>query len=216
MWSCRRSTPPSNWAERKGAAMSVLMRTVLAVAALAVYAYLGFRKALRIRQRLRSPERKILRFELTRLELDCIVLEFFLLSGLCPMWFSQFPGTMPGISLAVMVLISITLVISVAVDWCRLCLAWQLQGKGKPPPGPFLAKQATNMLMIHGAMAIVWGVIQVLEPSRADAGIRLGIAAMALIAIRVAAEGIRYLKEKKRSPVGNTGGETGRKDNGRE
>ncbi len=175
--------------------MSETARTIIALSGLTVYTGLILLKAVRIRQSLRSPDIRILRFDLLRLGLDCLLFVSFFLTGLCPAWFDLFSPTPLGICTGCIALICFTLLVSVAVDWF-----WGFQGSEDRRPSftAFLYHQLRSILQIVCAMALVWIVFLVFEKTEVRIWIRIAAAALALFIYSLVPRLIRKHKRKNR------------------
>ncbi len=173
--------------------MSETARTIIALSGLAVYAGLILLKAVRIRQSVQSRDARILRFEMLRLGLDCLLFVSFFLTGLCPAWFDLFSPTPLGICTGYIALICFTLLASVAVDWF-----WGFQGSEdrRPSFAAFLCHQLRSILRITCAMVLVWIVFLGFEKSEVRIWIRIAAAALALFIYSLVPRLIRKYKRK--------------------
>ena len=172
--------------------MNEWIRTELALAALAAYMVFIVLKVQDIRKARQSPEVKILRFEFFRLGLDCGFLLFFLLSSLCPRWFGLFDDTALGYCTGCIILISVTLLISVFVDWFPYR---RRSADGKPSFSRFLLRQMINVCRIGFAMTLVWVVFLLTEPTKISLAVRIGISALVLLLLR---EGLLLARKRKK------------------
>lgn len=176
--------------------MSEWQRTMLGMAATMVYMMLIGMKYVD-RNKLAEAEkegsiskeqseeaRQSLRFDMIRLFADCTVLVWFLMVPLCPAWFGLFPGTASGFCAACLVLVSLTLVISVFVDWIPVRRSCRRAGEKVPPFGTFLLRQFFRVLRIECALALVWGVFRILEPTQVGTFVKVGVSALALLLFR--------------------------------
>lgn len=176
--------------------MSEWQRTMLGIAALMVYMMLIGMKYVD-RNKLAEAEkegsvskeqseeaRRSLRFDMIRLFTDCTLLVWFLMVPLCPAWFGLFPGTASGFCAACLVLVFLTLIVSVFVDWIPVRRSCRRAGKKVPPFGTFLLRQFFRVLRIGCALAFVWGVFRILEPVHVGTFVKLGASALALLLFR--------------------------------
>ncbi len=175
--------------------MSESARTIIALSGLAIYAGLILLKALQIRQSIQSRDARILRFEMLRLGLDCLLFVSFFLTGLCLAWFDLFSPTPLGVCTGCIALICFTLLISLAVDWF-----WGFQGSEDRRPSftTFLYHQLRSILQIVCAMALVWIVFLVFEKTEVRIWIRIAAAALALFMYSLVPRLIRKHKRKNR------------------
>ena len=175
--------------------MTETVRTVIALSGLAVYAGLILLKAVRIRQSLRSPEARILRFELLRLGADCLLFVSFFLTGLCPAWFDHFSLTPLGLYTAGMLLICFTLWASMAVDWFR---GFPGEENRRPSFRTFLYHQLRSFFRVFCAMMLVWIVLLAFEKTETNLYIRIAAAALAFLVYSLIPRLVRKYKGKYR------------------
>ena len=176
--------------------MNEWQRKLLCIAAGAVYAMLLGMKSVD-RNKLTEAEkegsvskeqaeqaRRSIRFDMIRLCTDCAILLGFLISPLWPIWFRLFPETASGFCTAGLALVSVTLVVSVFVDWIPVRRSYLQAGKKIPPFGAFLLRQFFRVLRIECALALVWGVFRILEPTQAGTAVKIGVSVLALLLLR--------------------------------
>ena len=125
-------------------------------------------------------KQQALRFELVRLFLDGALLTGFLTSRLCPTWFGLFHDTALGYCTGCYELIGITLLISVFVDW----FPYRKSLQEKPSFSKFLLRQIVNVCRIEFALALVWCVFLILEPTKTSLLIKIGASALVLLLLR--------------------------------
>ncbi len=174
--------------------MSETARIIIILSGLALYAGLILLKAKQIKQAPRVHETRILRFELIRLGLDCLLFIGFFLSGLCPAWFALFTPTPLGTYTACIALICFTLWASVAVDWFW---GYRRAEDRRPSFSVFLYHQLRNILQINCAMALAWIVFLEFEKTEINLWIRIAAAALALLIYSLVPRLIRRAKKKR-------------------
>lgn len=182
--------------------MSGQTRTWLAVITLAVYAGLLAVKVVRLRRAPDPAEKRRFQFDLVRQALDCSLLQCFLLTGLCPTWFALFSETPLGYCAGCYILIILTLLISVFVDWIPIRREKARRMLEKPTFPEFLLRQLWDILRICFALTLVWGVFLVMEETGTALGIRILLALAALLLLRV----LLALVGKNRKKEPNHGG----------
>ena len=142
-------------------------------------------------------KQQALHFDLIRLFLDGTLLTGFLTTGLRPAWFGLFHKTALGCCTGCFVLISFTLLISVFVDWFPYRKNLYHSAKEQPSFSRFLLQQLVNICRIESALALVWCVFLILEPTEAGLIIRIGASALVLLLLRGVLQLARKHREQK-------------------
>ena len=176
--------------------MSMQLRTVLALLASAVYLWFVIRKAIQIRKSLHPSVRSVLRFDFIRMGADWMLLLFFLLSEACPAWFGLFQSTALGTCTGWIILISITLLISVFVDWIPIRKSYLFLDK-KPSFRSFLKQQFLNILRIIFSLVLIWLVFLILDPVHISPYFKTLISILVLTLYRIALWFIQKHGKKK-------------------
>lgn len=177
--------------------MSEWIRNLLGLAALFVYTCLTGMKALDLSKLEKEDKtescsraseirtkKQALRFDMVRLILDGSLLTGFLITDLCPAWFGLFHDTALGYCTGCFELISFTLMISVFVDWIPYRRRFSHAADGKPSFSRFLLRQIVNICRIEFALALVWCVFLILEPSKAGLAVKIGASSLVLLLLR--------------------------------
>ena len=177
--------------------MSEWIRNLLGVAAAFVYVCLIGFKALDLSKLEKdshdksgacdsqiSKRRRALRFDQIRLIADGSLLTGFLTTGLCPAWFSLFPDTALGYCTGCFDLISLTLLISIFVDWIPYRRSFDPAADEKPSFSRFLLRQIVNVCRIEFALALVWCVFLILEPTKTSLAVKIGASGLVLLLLR--------------------------------
>ena len=139
---------------------------------------------------------KAIRFDVIRLFTDGILLAGFLISPLCPAWFGLFSETALGWCTGCIVLISMTLLISVFVDWIPVRGSCR-EADNKPPSFlRFLLRQFVHIVRIEFALSLVWTVFLLLEPAKTSLLVRFAVAAAVLLLFRAMLRVVRRLGNK--------------------
>ena len=159
------------------------------LAAALVYAVVIVRKVSAVRKTELSLSgkttlRSVVSFDTVRLFLDGTVLVLFLLSNLCPAWFGLFRGTALGYCTGCVILISITLLISVFVDWIPVRNHFRQFSGEVPSFSRFLLRQFVRIFQIEFVLAIIWCVFLLLEPVRMHFLFRIFISVAVLLLYR--------------------------------
>ena len=144
-----------------------------------------------------KEDRHILLFDIIRLSLDGAILIGFLTSPLCPAWFGLFTDTTLGYCTGCFELISITLLISAFVDWFPYRRSLHHSVDGKTSFSRFLLRQIVNICRIEFALALVWGVFLILEPTKTILVVKIGLSALILLLLRAVLRLARGRKEQK-------------------
>ncbi len=197
--------------------MNEPIRILSALLAGTVYAGLAAKKIIRIRMITRARDKnseafpsrtgnivksakdqlRILRFDLIRLAMNSGLLLGFILSGLWPTWFSLFPSTHLMLYTASSLLFSITLLISIFVDWFPVRESCRLSGKAMPSFARFYLKQFAGILRIESVMAIIGGVLLVLEQTQISLIAKATISVLVILLFRGLQDILaRHRKEK--------------------
>ncbi len=137
-----------------------------------------------------------LRFDLCRLIMDCAVLLGFLLSDLYSAWFGLFREGNLGVCTGVFELITITLIVSILVDWLPVRESYRQTGKAPPSFASFSVKQLVSIFQIEFWLSIVWSVFLLLEPTRASVAIKIGASALVILLFRVLLRFARNSEER--------------------
>lgn len=132
----------------------------------------------------RNARWKAIRFDVIRLFTDGILLLGFLTSPLYSAWFALFPETILGFFTGCFILISITLLISVFVDWIPVHRSCREKGISAPSFPGFLLRQFVHIVQIESAMALAWCVFLFLEPTKMSLWCRIAFAAIVLLLFR--------------------------------
>ena len=132
----------------------------------------------------KKQQRRILWFGLLRLGLDCLLLLGFILSHLWPAWFGLFSGSALMAYTACAILITVTLIISVLIDWFPIRKSYLCAGSKAPPFSRFLVQQLASILRIESVMAVVWFVFLALEPTGLTVIIKTVIAVLVVLLLR--------------------------------
>lgn len=165
--------------------MNEPLRIIPVILAVAVYGVLISMKIIRIREASRAGQtsiRKLLQFDLARLIIDSVLLTGFLLSPLYPLYFRRFDNTVLGYCTAWIRLITITLLISLIVDWFTCRSEYRERYKGDHPLAHFVINQFVCIFQIYSWLIIIWGIILVLDPTKTNFTEKM-ILAIALVAI---------------------------------
>ena len=165
--------------------MNKLLRIIPVILAVGVYSVLIVRTITRIRN---SPckeqirKRRYLCFDLDRLVIDGVLLTGFLLSPLYPLYFGRFDETALGYCTAWIRLITVTLLLSLIVDWFACRNEYRERYKGDHPLVHFLINQFICIFQIYSWLIIVWGIFLVLEPAKTGFQEKI-ILSIALVAV---------------------------------
>ena len=185
--------------------MSTTARIILAIIAASIYAGLIILKIIRFRhprlcilkeetsesgepENVDLPEKarfQDLRFGLIRLGVDCVLMVGFLLSDLCPIWFRLNRETALGYCTGCIILISITLLISVFVDWFPVRNGYLRAGKQPPSFSRFMLSQLLGIIRIEFVLILIWSVFLILEPTKTSIIIKIILSVLMLLLIRL-------------------------------
>jgi len=165
--------------------MNELLRIIPVILAVGIYGVLIIRMIIRIRN---SPCKEWIRksrylcFDLVRLIVDGGLLTSFLLSPLYPLYFGRFDNTALGYCTAWIRLITVTLLISLIVDWFVCRSEYLERYKRDHPLAHFIVNQFICIFQIYSWLIIVWGIFLVLDPIKANSPEKI-IVAIALVAV---------------------------------
>ena len=164
--------------------MSEWQRTMLGIAAMMVYMMLIGMKYVDRNKLAEAEKEGSVSKEQSEEARRSTLLVWFLMVPLCPAWFGLFPGTASGFCAACLVLVFLTLIVSVFVDWIPVRRSCRQARKKVPPFGTFLLRQFFRVLRIGCALALVWGVFRILEPAGVGWPFKLGASALVLLLFR--------------------------------
>ena len=134
-------------------------------------------------------------FELIRVAVDFCICQFVLLPRIYFSWFHLFPESIGGFFIGFSLLISLTLLASIAVDWLQLRVFDRSALRQRRERLHFFNQEMLSILLIEIGMNVVLACIRGMETLHAGVPLTVILSLLALLAYRAA---LLLLKNTKR------------------